>query len=118
MAGDDGDVGSGCHHADSRLEGSHGSIPSPSTFGEQDVNAGFIDESSSELSDGVCSDLFSPDRQSVEHGGREGGECGSVEEDVSGGERKQLVSEFQRQCGSEDECIEVAGVIGDEDKRG
>ena len=59
VARDDGDVGSGGHHTDSRLEGSHGSIPSPSAFGEQDVDAGFIDESSSELSDGVCSDLFS-----------------------------------------------------------
>src|SRR5207247_2156449 len=86
-------------------------------FGEKNVAAGFHDEALTEGINGVAAAIFSPHGKSVHHAGSEDREGGRFEKSVAGGEGENTVSQTERQGGSQDERVEVAGMVGDDYER-
>ena len=74
------------------------------------------DETLTERINGVAAAVFPPHGQGIHHAGGEGREGGRLEKSIARGEGEDAVSQTERQGGSQDQRIEVAGVVGDDNE--
>ena len=93
-------------------------VAAAGAFREENVGARFLDEAVAEGFDGVTAAVFPPHGKGIHHFGGEERDDGGFKESVAGGEGQDVIAQAQRQSGGEDHNVEMAGVIGNQDKGG
>ncbi len=115
---DNRDASPGNEHADAMAERIHLASAAAGAFRKENVAAGFRNEALAKGIYRMVAAVLSPHRQRVQHPRREGGDGWGFEEGIAGGEREDAVSQPKGQSRRQDHYVQVAGMIGDQNKRG